>query len=105
MFHLSAMEKLCWGWCVTVKGSCLQLFNSHLVVGTIIITSVEEFLDDLDLPLTTSWVVRTACSHGESPLVSKFLVLFAGKLGPVVTNDSSGVPSIEKQKLRADSLL
>ena len=60
------------------------------MVGTILITSVEELLDDLDLPLNeavASWVVRTPCSHGESPLVSKFLVLFAGKLGTIVTYD------------------
>ena len=89
-FNLSAVEKFCWGWCVTVKGSCPQLLKSHLVVGTILITSVEELLEDLDLPLNeaiTSWVVRTACSHGESPFVSKFPILFAGKLGTIVTND------------------
>ena len=49
-----------------------------------------ELLDDLDLPLKeamTSWVVRTACSHGEFLLVNKFLVLLAGKLGTVVTDN------------------
>ena len=84
----AAMAKLCWGWCATVKGSCPQLFKNHLVVGTIIITSAEELLDYWDLPVNeamTSGVVRTACSHGESPLVSRFLVLFAGKLGTIAT--------------------
>ena len=72
-FHLSAVQKLCWRWCVTVKGSFPQLLKSHLVAGTILITCVEQLLDDLDLPLneaTISWVVMTACSHGESLLVS-----------------------------------
>ena len=60
------------------------------MVGSILSTSVEELLDDLDLPLNeamTSWLVRTACSHGESPLVSQFIVLFAGTLGTIVTDD------------------
>ena len=72
------------------RGSCPQLLKNHLMVGTILITSVEELLDDLDLPLNeamTSWVVRTACSHGESLLASEFLVLFAGKLDTVATDD------------------
>ena len=78
------------GMGVTVKGSCLQLLKSHLTVGTLLITSVEELLDYLDLPRNeamTSWVVRTAYSHSESPLFSKFLVVFAGKLGTTVTDD------------------
>ena len=89
-FHLSAIQKLCWGWSVTVKGNYPQLLKSHLVVGTTPITSVEELFHDLDLSLNEamiSWVVRTGCSRGESPLVNKFLVLFAGKLGTVVTDD------------------
>ena len=56
----------------------------------LLITSVEELFDDLDLPLNeamTSWVVRTACSYGESPLVITFLVFFTGKLGIIVTDD------------------
>ena len=60
------------------------------MVGTILITSVEELLDDLELPLNeavTSRVVRTACSHGKSPFVIKFLVLIACKLGTIVTDD------------------
>ena len=60
------------------------------MVGTILITFVKELLHDLDLPFneaTASWVVRTACSHSESPIVSKFLVLFAGKLSTTVTDD------------------
>ena len=89
-FDLSAMEKLCWGWCVTVKWSCPQLLKSHLVAGAILITSMKELFDDLDLPLNEamiSWVVRTSCSHGESPLVSKFLVLFTSNLGTLVRDD------------------
>ena len=42
---------LCWGWCVAVKGSCPQLLKRHFVVDTILITSVEELLDYLYLPL------------------------------------------------------
>ena len=93
------------GWCVTVKGRCPLLLKSHLVVGTILITSVEELLDDLYLPPSetrTSLVVRTACSNGESPLVSKCLVLLAGKLGTVVINDFCWSASTEKQTLRVE---
>ena len=69
----------------------------------ILSTSIEKLLDDLDLTLNqamTSWVVRSACSHGESPLVRKFLVLFAGKLGTTVTDDF--FRSTETPKLRTE---
>ena len=83
------------------RGTVLNFWK--LVVGTILVTSAEELLDDLDLPLNeamTSWVVRAACSHGESPLVCKFLILFAVKLGTVVTVDffwSAKYPKTETQ--------
>ena len=96
------MEKLYWGWCVTVERSCPQLLKGYLVVGNILITFVEELLDDLDLPLNgtmASWVVRTASSHGESPLVSEFLVLLQVNWVPLSQMISFRVPSTEKQKI------
>ena len=46
--------------------------------------------------------MRTACSHGESPLVRKFLVLLLVNWIPLSQMISSGVLSTGKQKLRAE---
>ena len=54
------------------QGELPSTLEEPLGAGTILIKSVEEIFDDLDLPLNeaiTSWVVRTACNDGESPLV------------------------------------
>ena len=82
-FHLSAIDMVCY-----CQGELPSTLEEPL--GTILITTVEELLDDLELhhnEALTSWVVRTACSHGELPLVIKLPVLFAGKMGPIVTFD------------------
>ena len=94
------MEELCWGWFVTVKGSCPQLLKSHLVVGTVFITFVEELFDDLDLPLNDAMaprVMSTACSHGKFPLPSKFIIPFVVNWVPLSQMISSGVPGTEKR--------
>ena len=49
-----------------------------------------------------SWVVRTACSHGESYLSAKSLHSLLVSWVPLSQMISSGVSSTEKQKLRAE---
>ena len=59
----------------------------------------------MDLPLSEvmiSWVVRTSCSHGESPLVRNSLYSLLVNWVPLSEMISSGVQSTEKQKLKAE---
>ena len=75
------------------------------MAGTILITSVKELFDDLDLHLNeamTFWVVRTACSHGNPHLSVNCMSSLLVNWVPLSQIISSGVPSTEKQKLRAE---
>ena len=48
-----------------------------MVTGTILITSAEPLLKNLDMPFNKTnafWIVRTACSQIESPLGGKLFV-------------------------------
>ena len=74
----------------------------------ILTASAEQLFDDLDLPLNetmASWVVTTAYSQSESPMVGTPFVLLAEELCAIVTEDFSGVPYSEKQNLNRILLL